>query len=158
MKFQINDQVIHCTYGLGEIVQLDEKVIAEEKALYYVVRIRDLTLWVRADEYGEASLRRPTPGNEFKHLFDILRSPGEDLSADRLERKQHLQNQMRDGKLESICRVVRDLTSYRLTRKLNDNDKSMLERARSFLITEWELSLSVPSEQAERELAQMLRG
>jgi RNA polymerase-interacting CarD/CdnL/TRCF family regulator len=156
MKFHVSDQVIHWTYGLGEIVQLDEKVISEKKALYYVVRIRDLTLWVKADEHGEASLRRPTPGDEFKNLFDILRSPGEALSIDRLERKQHLQDRMRDGKLESVCRVVRDLTSYRLTRKLNDNDKSMLERAQNFLITEWKLSLSVTSTQAEHELARML--
>jgi hypothetical protein len=32
----------------------------------------------------------------------------------------------------------------------------MLERARNFLITEWKLSLSVTSAQAERELDQML--
>ncbi len=160
MNFHIGDQVIHWTYGLGKIVGLEEKLLSGKKALYYVVRIRDLTLWVRADGNGsdEGSLRRPTPGSEFKHLFDILRSPGEALAVDRLDRRLHLQDQMRDGKLEGVCRVVRDLTLLRLTKKLNDHDKTILERAHSYLITEWELSLSVPSAQAERELAQLLVG
>jgi len=158
MRFQVGDQVIHWNFGLGEIVQLEEKVILGKSALYYVVRIRDFLMWVQANETGESSLRRPTPNSEFNNLFEILRSPGQALSIDRLERKVQLQDQMRGGRLEGICRVVRDLTSYSLARKLNDNDKSTLERARSFLITEWELSLSVPSDQAERELSQMLGG
>jgi len=156
MKYHVGDQVIHWTYGLGEIIQLEEKAISGVKALYYVVRIRDMMLWVRADDNLEGSLRRPTPGSEFKRLFDILRSPCTALSNDRLERKLYLQEQMRDGRLEGICRVVRDLTSYRRMKKLNDNDNTILERARNFLITEWKLSLSVTSAQAESELAQML--
>jgi RNA polymerase-interacting CarD/CdnL/TRCF family regulator len=158
MKFHVGDRVIHWTFGMGEIVRLEEKAINGINALYYVVCIDDLTLWVRADEVGESSIRRPTPRSEFKHLFDVLRSPGETLSADRMERKHYLQDLMHDGKLESVCRVVRDLTSYRQIKNLNEYDKSILERARSFLITEWKLSLSVSSAMAEHELAQMLGG
>jgi len=158
MKFQVGEQVIHWKFGLGEIVQLEEKVVLGKSALYYVVQIRDFLMWVQANDAGEASLRKPTPDSEFNSLFDILRGPGETLSFDCLERKQHLQDQMRNGKLDSVCRVVRDLTSFSVVKKLNENDKSVLERARNFLITEWGLSLSVTSDQAERELAQMLAG
>jgi RNA polymerase-interacting CarD/CdnL/TRCF family regulator len=157
MKFQVGEQVIHWKFGLGEIVQLEEKVVLGKSALYYVVHIHDFLMWVQANEIGEASLRKPTPDSEFDGLFDILRSPGETLSLDCLERKQHLQDQMRNGKLDGVCRVVRDLTSFSVGKKLNENDRSVLERARSFLITEWEFSLSVTSAQAERELTQMLR-
>jgi CarD family transcriptional regulator len=158
MKFQVGEQVIHWKYGLGEIVRLEEKVVLGNRALYYVVQIRDFLMWVQTNEIGEASLRKPTPDSEFDNLFAILRSPGESLSYDCLERKQHLQNQMRNGKLDGICRVVRDLTCFSGVKKLNENDKSVLARARNFLITEWGLSLSVTSDQAERELARMLGG
>jgi CarD family transcriptional regulator len=158
MKFQVGEQVIHWKFGVGEIVQMDEKVVLGKRALYYVVGIRDFLIWVQANEIGEASLRKPTPNSDFKNLFAILRSPGETLSEDCLERKQHLQDQMRNGKLDGICHVLRDLTSFSSVKKLNENDKSVLARAHDFLITEWGLSLSVTSDQAERELAQMLRG
>jgi len=158
MKFQVGEQVIHWKFGLGEIVQLEEKVISGKSALYYVVRIRDFLIWVQANDIGEASLRKPASEGEFDNLFSILRSPGEALSVDHLERKQHLQDQMRAGKLEGVCRVVRDLTSFSSAQKLNENDRSILSRARDFLITEWGLSMSITSDQADRELTQMLRG
>jgi RNA polymerase-interacting CarD/CdnL/TRCF family regulator len=158
MTFHVGEQVIHWKFGLGEIVKVEEKVVLGKCALYYVVQIRDFLIWVQANEIGEASLRKPTPDNEFNDLFSILRSPGEALPEDCLVRKQHLRDQMRNGKLYGICRVVRDLTSFSRVKPLNENDKSILTRARNFLITEWGLSLSVTPEQAERELAHMLRG
>lgn len=156
MKYQVGEKVIHWKYGLGKIIKLEDKVILGKSAQYYVVQIRDFWIWVKADETGEASLRKPTPSGEFKRLFTILRSPSETLSDDCMERKQHLRDQMRNGKLEGICRVVRDLTSFSVSKKLNESDKSLLERARNFLITEWGLSLSVTSDQAEQELSKML--
>jgi RNA polymerase-interacting CarD/CdnL/TRCF family regulator len=52
--------------------------------------------------------------------------------------------------------VVRDLSSYGKTRKLNDNDLSILDRSRKFLLNEWRLSLSIPMSQADDELQKML--
>ncbi len=153
MEYQVGDQVIHWQYGLGEVIQLDEKVISGKSTRCYVVRIRDLTLWVPVEK---SSLRLPTPKVEFDHLRAILRGPSEPLPADRFERKTQLLEKMKDGKLESICRVVRDLSSYRSEKKLNDNDVSILERAQYFLLSEWKLVLSVPLAQAEQEVKQIL--
>jgi len=156
MDYQVGDKVIHCNYGLGEIVQMDDKFIHERQMLCYVVRIRDLTIWVTADEPGKSSLRLPTPGSDFENLFAILRSPGEPLPMDRFERKTYLHERMKDGELATICSVIRDLAFYRQEKKLNDYDKSTLERAQSFLLTEWTYSLAVSQLQANNELMQFL--
>jgi RNA polymerase-interacting CarD/CdnL/TRCF family regulator len=156
MDYHVGDKVIHWYYGLGEIVQMDEKFIHERQMLCYVVRTRDLTIWVTADEPGKSSIRRPTPGSDFENLFAILRSPGRPLPVDRFERKTYLIERMKDGKLASICSVIRDLAFYRREKKLNDYDKSTLERAQSFLLTEWMYSLSVSQVQANSELMQLL--
>ena len=156
MNFQVGDQVIHSNYGLGEIVQMDEKVIRGRNTRCYVVRIRDLTLWVPVVDINKCSLRFPTPKNEFGALFKILGSPGEPLPQDRIDRKTQLLEDLKDGKLEGVCRVVRDLWFLRRTKKLNENDKAILERARDFLFNEWKLSFSVSSAQAEQELSHLL--
>jgi len=156
MAFKVGDKVIHWNYGLGEIIQLDDKLLTDKMTQCYVVRIRDLTIWVPVNDMGKCSLRLPTPKSEFENLFAILSSPGEPLSSDRLERKTYLFEIMKDGKLDGICRVVRDLSNYRRAKKLNDHDKSMLEHARNFLLNEWKLSLSVPMAQAEQELKSLL--
>ncbi len=156
MDYQVGDKVIHAIYGLGEIVQMDEKFIHEREMLCYVVSVRDLTIWVMADEAGKSGLRRPTPGSEFNKLFAILSSPGEPLPMDRFERKTLLLDRMKDGKLASICSVIRDLVLFRQGKKFNDYDKSTLERAKDLLLAEWVYSLSVPSVQAKSELMQLL--
>src|SRR5574341_2212167 len=156
MDYHVGDKVIHWYYGLGEIVGMDEKFIHERQMLCYVVRTRDLTIWVTADEPGKSSIRLPTPGNDFENLFAILRSPGTPLPVDRYERKTCLNERMKDGKLTSICSVIRDLVFYRQERKLNDYDKSTLERAKSFLLTEWVYSLAVSQVQANNKLMDLL--
>ncbi len=154
--YQVGDKVIHCSYGLGEIVQMDDIFMHERQTLCYVVRIRDLSIWVAADQPGKSSIRPPTPRSDFENLFAILRSPGEPLPMDRTARKTHLFERMKDGDLASICSVIRDLVFYSREKKLNDNDKSTLERAESFLLTEWMYSLAVPRAQANNELMQLL--
>ena len=50
---------------------------------------------------------------------------------------------LKSGQLISICRVVRDLSSYGYERKLSEGDKSTLHRAKDSLLAEWVYSLSV---------------
>ena len=157
MAFQVGDQVVHWSFGLGAIIQLDEKELSGRTGRYYVVQIRDLTLWVPINETGEHCLRLLTPARDFQRLFEILASPGEPLSPNRFERKTQLTERMKDGTLESICQVVRDLASYMQTKRMNENDTSTWKRARSFLLDEWSAALSVPVRRAERELMELLR-
>lgn len=156
MNFQVGDQVVHWTYGPGEVIQLDEKALSGHTELYYVVQIRDMTLFVPINDQGQTSLRLPTPSGEFESLFTILKSPEEPLSSDRWERKNQLIAQMKDGRLESICRVIRDLVAFRRAKKLNDYDAAILERAQNFLLNEWQISVGIPRAQAERELRGLL--
>ena len=154
--FQVGDQVIHWVYGLGEIIELDEKALFGHTSKYYVVQIRDLTLWVPFNESGEHCLRFPTPAGDFKRLFRILSSPGEPLSTDRFLRKTQLTEFMKARTLESICRLIRDLIAYKRTNKINESDTSTLDRATNLLLNEWSLALSIPVQQAEHELKSLL--
>jgi RNA polymerase-interacting CarD/CdnL/TRCF family regulator len=156
MNFQVGDQVVHWTYGPGEVIQLDEKALSGRTELYYVVQIRDMTLFVPKNDQAETSLRLPTPAEEFESLFTILKSPAESLSGDRWERKTQLTARMKDGRLESICQVIRDLVVFRQAKKLNDYDSAILDRAQNFLINEWQISLGVSRAQAEHELRDLL--
>jgi RNA polymerase-interacting CarD/CdnL/TRCF family regulator len=158
MNFQVGDQVVHWTYGPGEVIQLDEKALSGQTELYYVVQIRDMTLFVPINDKAETSLRLPTPAEEFESLFTILRSPAEPLSGDRWERKTELISRMKDGRLESICQVIRDLVVFRQSKKLNDYDNAILDRAQNFLLNEWQISLGVTRNQAEHELYALLGG
>jgi RNA polymerase-interacting CarD/CdnL/TRCF family regulator len=158
MDFHVGDTVIHSTYGLGEIVHIEEKVIHDYPTNCYVLRTRELTIWIPINDLHQNSLRMPTLPSEFTRLFSILTSPGEALPEDRVIRKDQLITDMKDGQLASICHVVRDLTHFKRVKKLNDKEKSILERARNSLLIEWIYSLGVSQLQAQQAMTEMLGG
>jgi RNA polymerase-interacting CarD/CdnL/TRCF family regulator len=156
MDFHVGDPVVHWTHGLGKIIGLEQRSLAGEDTLYYVVQVQDLTVCVPADDKAIGRLRFPTPKNEFNRLFGILSAPGESLSDDRRERKMQLHNKLENGKAESVCQVIRDLHLYEQKKPLNDDDKNILKRARNSLLGEWGFSLSLPIPQIELELHRLL--
>jgi RNA polymerase-interacting CarD/CdnL/TRCF family regulator len=107
---------------------------------------------------SRGNLRPPTPAADFQSLFAILTRPRRPLPDDRLDRKQKISDMMKEGtpnrSAESLC----DLNLLQHTKKLNENDVQVMERARQFLLSEWQLAFSVPPQQAERELNELLAG
>lgn len=156
MNFHKGDSVMHWTHGLGTIVQLEERTLGGEKILYYAIQIGEMTIWVPADDLVDTRLRLPTPANEFKSLMGILSGAGERLPADRLERKRLLLEWLKDGRTESLFRVIRSLSTHRHLHPLNGNDEALLKRSRKMLLGEWCFSMSIPLAKAENELQHLL--
>ena len=156
MAFQVGDPIMHWTYGLGNIIALEERVISEVKKLYYAVRIKDLTVWVPLDDDVNSHIRPPTSAADFKELFTLLVQPGESLPDDRQERKLQLLEKLKDGRAESLCRVISSLSSYQQVRALNETDQNLMKRARNALLAEWTYVLAVPLPDAEIELRRLL--
>jgi RNA polymerase-interacting CarD/CdnL/TRCF family regulator len=156
MNFREGDPVMHWTYGFGEVLRLEERELSGETTLYYAVQVRDMTVWVPADDNLKSRLRPPTSQARFKRLLAILSGPAEPLPDDRHERKTRLLEQLNDGSTESLCQVIRDLFAYRRVRALNDNDQALLKRSQSALLGEWGFVLSVTPAQADLEMHRLL--
>ena len=156
MNFHEGDPVMHWTYGFGKVIRLEERALSGKNALYYAVQIGDLTVWVPADGELGNRLRPPTPEAGFKKLLAILSSPGEPLPDDRQDRKTQLLELLKDGRAESLCRVIRDLSANRQVRPLNENDQALMRQAQKALLGEWGFALSVTPAQAELELHRLL--
>lgn len=156
MNFHEGDTVMHWTHGLGQIISLEERDLFGSTSLYYAVRIRDLTVWVPSDGELKHRLRPPTSKSRFKVLLAILSDPGEALPDDRQQRRTRLLEMLRDGRTESLCRIVGGLHAYRKIRPLNDSDQSILKQAKGALLGEWEYVLSITPAQAENELHSIL--
>ena len=152
MNYQIGDQVIHWTFGLGTIKGLDEKRLEGQTRLYYVLEAGVTTIWVQADEMGENSLRLPTTRAGFKELLSLLHGPGQELPNHPYQRQTELIQRMQKRTLDELCCIIRDLTSRANLQRLNHHDNSILRRAEAFLLDEWELSLGTPRAEAQREL------
>jgi RNA polymerase-interacting CarD/CdnL/TRCF family regulator len=156
MNFHKGDTVMHWTYGLGQILRLEERDVLGLKGLYYEVQIGTLAVWVPSDGELEHRLRPPTSKSGFKELFTILSDPAESLSENRQERRTRLLVLLKDGCTQSLCRIIGSLHAYRKLRPLNESDQSILKQARGALLGEWGFVLSITPAQAESELHRLL--
>jgi RNA polymerase-interacting CarD/CdnL/TRCF family regulator len=156
MGFQIGDKVIHSVHGLGEIVAIEEQSIHDLPTTCYTFKTNNLTIWVPYIDPQMHSLRLPVNPEHFNDLYEILAGPGNTLPEDRVLRKEHLMLLLRDGKLDTICQVVRDLTHYQRRKKLNDQEKFILERATNSLLVEWAYSLGVSPNQANQAMTNLM--
>lgn len=156
MNFQEGDPVMHWTYGFGQIVSLEERVISGSKSLYYSVRVRDLTVWVPSDSKLNSRLRPPTSEASFRKLLNILSGKGEALPVDRYERRTRLLELAKDGSTESLCHTIRALATYRKKQSLNDSDETFLKQSQNTLLGEWEFVLRIPHAQAEIDMHRLL--
>ena len=156
MIFQVGKKVIHVNHGIGDIIKIEDKMVHDRNVSCYVVRTPALTVWVPIDDGDRHSLRAPTSKREFKKLFSVLRGPVDLLPEDRLERRKKLLELLKSGQLNSICRVVRDLSSFGNDRNLSEEDKLTLHRAKDSLLAEWVYSLSIPLAQANQTMEELL--
>ena len=156
MKFHEGDTVMHWTYGLGQILGMEERDLFGSKNLYYAVRVHDLTIWVPSDAELQHRLRAPITKAGFQELLTILSHPGEPLPDDRHERRARLLEYLGESSTQSLCRIISGLHAYQKVRPLNESDKSILKQSRSALLGEWEYVLSITPAQAEHELSHVL--
>jgi len=156
MNIHEGDSVMHWTHGLGKVVQLEERALSGQAVLYYAIQIGDMTVWVPADEQLESRLRLPTQAAKFKKLMGTLSEPGEPLPDDRRERKTLLTEWLKDGRTESLFRVIRSLATYRQSHSLNLDEQTLLKRSKHALIGEWGYAMSLTPAQAESELYRLL--
>jgi CarD family transcriptional regulator len=156
MDFQIGEKVIHSSFGFAEIIGIENKVFNGTKQQYYVVKTKDMLIWVPTSDHFSIKIRLPSSKNDFQGCFDILRSKYSPFSTDRNIRKKTIQSKLNDGAISTLCEIIRDLSFYRIQNKLNDSEKLILEKAIVVLIDEWGFVFSITTSKARSELTKLL--
>ncbi|MEN6522583.1 MAG: CarD family transcriptional regulator [Anaerolineaceae bacterium] len=158
MSYKIGDVIIHWTYGIGTIVAIEEKTIGGEARLYYAIEVELFKYWVPVEESDTCAIHTPIESDQFEPLFDILRTPGENLPDHQYERKNELRERMHKKTLGDLCHVIRDLTDRSHSHNLNLDDSFVLNQAKEHLLDEWVLSFGVQRSNAQDELKVLLQG
>ena len=156
MGFQIGDWVVHRTHGLGQVLAIEERMNNGRTALYYMIKLAELTIWVPVDENQNSRLRLPANKTEFRKLLSTLSGPADQLPDDRRQRNLQLLEMLKDGSVELICRVLRNLSTHRRHRTWSEYDSALLNRVQKALIGEWSFIFSVTPLDAEIELQRLL--
>ena len=158
MPFKAGDFIVHPTYGVGNILRLEEKRLVEDQPRwYYVVVVDKSTLWVPFDENNTAGLRAVTPKKDLDRYRAVLKSQPGALERDHHKRRTLINERTKQGSFQSLCEAVRDLSAQSWKRPLSDADLTLLQRLSHSLNREWAASAGVPLPEAAAEVQALLQ-
>ena len=158
MPFQAGDFIVHPTYGVGNIVRLEEKCLVEDQPRrYYVVAVDKSTVWVPADESNATGLRAITPKKDLDRYRVVLKGQPGSLERDHNKRRMLINERVKQGAFQSLCEAVRDLSAHSWKRPLSEADLTLLQRLSQRLYREWAASAEVSLLDATAEVQALLQ-
>ena len=157
MSFKLGDQVVHPQYGVGTILRVEERQLAEEATRqYYVLAFGKTTVWIPVQAARTAALRRVTAPQDLEPYRAVLQSRPTPLDRDYRKRRLDLQAHLAQGSFQGVCEVVRDLTALGWHRPVTGLDATLLKRVRADLWQEWAAATGQALPEAMQEVAALL--
>jgi len=158
MGFISGDDVVHPDYGVGNIVRLEERQLAEvAMRQYYVLAFGKTTVWMPVLAGAVSPLRLVTAPRDLDPYRKLLKSRPTALDRDYKKRRLGLNEQLAHGSFQVVCEIVRDLTALGWHKPMNELDASMLKKVRANLWQEWAMSTGRPLPEAITEVNALLQ-
>jgi CarD family transcriptional regulator len=158
MQFKVGDAVVHPAYGVGRIVEIEEKRTPEKgKQLYCKLIWPERTAWVPIESQATLRLRSVTAKSDLDKYRKLLKSAPMPLPQKHYQRHLELANRLRQGSFQIICEVVRDLTAWGERKPLGPTDMATLQKTQDKLYQEWAAAAGISIEEAIKEVGSLLQ-
>ena len=158
MQLKIGDLVVHPAFGIGHIVEIEEKQFSGQgptRQYYKITRLQH-TMWIRVGAEEASGLRLVTASSDLGQYRDLLSSPPVAIDADQQQRQLELGSRLQEGSFRGVCEVMRDLTAWNLLKPLGQADKTTLQKTRVSLYEEWATAAGISNIEANREIDTLL--
>ncbi len=148
-NFDEGDVVVYPNHGAGSVAAVEEKTVLGEARRYYVIYIQDtgLTLSIPAD--GATGLRYCADEAGVAGALTVLEGGPAAMPPNWNHRLKHNQKKLREGSIDQVAEVVRDLNAYSNDHGLSTGERNMLMKARQILVSE--IALANETELSEAE-------
>jgi RNA polymerase-interacting CarD/CdnL/TRCF family regulator len=157
MQFKVGDRVVHPAYGIGHIVNVEERQFSEKATrLYYKVMLPKRTVWIPVKPQETGGLRLVTAKSELDQYRNLLKSPPVPLETKHHLRHLELSSRLKQGSFQVLCEVVRDLTAWGWRKPLGPTDTTTLRKTRESLYREWATAADVSIVEAIKEIDSLL--
>ena len=157
--FKAGEMAVHPKHGVGEVVELEERVVGERKTTFYVLKIIDsgLKVMVPTEAADRVGLRPIMKKKEAQKIFDILKTPEVAVDVQPWNRRFRAYTEMlKSGLPSEIAKVLRDMYRLKFDKDLSFGERRLLDQARSLLVQELALAKKVKPDSIEGEIQQIL--
>ncbi|MBQ4576156.1 MAG: CarD family transcriptional regulator [Firmicutes bacterium] len=158
--FNIGDKILYPMHGAGVIEKIEETEILGEKKAYYVLKIsgRDIKIMVPVDSSMKVGVRPVASRDEVEEALSVLAAETTEMSSNWNRRYRENTEKLKNGKLDQVAEVVRNLCRADRKRKLSAVETKMLVNARQILISELVLAGEMDAEDASKLIDQAVKG
>jgi RNA polymerase-interacting CarD/CdnL/TRCF family regulator len=137
MELKVGDHVVHPKYGVGTVVNSNDREFEPGvMRRYYEVSMPGTTLWISL-EMPTFGLRKLTERSEIARCRKILISHPDPLIEDARQRQTEMADRLKQGTIAAHCEVVRDLYAYFAHKPMKGRVGDFLQVAQNVLCQEW---------------------
>ena len=155
--FSKGEWIVHLYHGIGQIKGVEKKQLNGKERKYYRVKTHNSVFWVPVEKADSDRIRLLTSKTKFRKALQVLKRPPRELSSNHLERKSLIWEAKKDGSVEPMLRIVRDLTARQTQSKLNTTEKRALDGFKDRLLLEWAASMGIELDEARQRLEKRLQ-
>ena len=116
-EFNVGDKVVYPSYGLGEILKIESKIIYGIETKMYVISFNAGKVVLSVPVQKSHMLRFPISKNEVPKIYDILQQDPDVLKGG-IKTNQIYENRINSGDLILVAQTARDVY-----KKINDSAK-----------------------------------
>jgi len=151
-RFKVNQKVVYPIQGVGNIQSIFERDFQGRRVLYYTIylQVNDMTVMVPVEKADELGLRAISEQSKVKEALNIIGHASDPGSSDWKLRYQTNMSLLKEGGLNQIATVVRNLYHRSKTKELPIMERKLYDNALRLLIDEITYSMNLPSHEAEQ--------
>ena len=149
--FSVNQKIVYPSQGVGEIVEIKEKVFKGEPVLYYVIYIAvtDMTIMAPVGKAEELGIRAIVSAEEANAALEVMSEEFEQISSDWKLRYQTNLELLKKGSVNDIASIVRSLYHRSKVKELPILERKLYDSARKLLEEEISCALGISRDKAE---------
>lgn len=140
LKFKVGDWIVHYSYGVGEVVDIVEKVLDGQKETFFKVSTAEIEYWLPNEKAGAEHISPIRSKKEFDQAIQIISKPPDLMSEPPSRHRRLIYERWLDGSLPARAALIRDLHGMNARRKLGYDEKKAYDKAENFFISEWVIS------------------
>lgn len=162
--FKAGDLIIYSTHGVCRIDDISDKTVAGETKSYYTLHpinnSQKLQISIPVDNDNVMMLTL-LEADEALEILESFRSPGVEWNPHSNNRNREFLNVVHSGNRHEIAQVVntlsrRQIEALQANKKLYEQDRKILENAKTILVKELSLALERSESDIERQIGEYL--
>ena len=159
MPYSIGDKIVHAYYGVGQIIDIEEKILNDNATTYFVVETRNSTFWLPVEKADNERIRPITSSETIeKNVVETLEADPQVMASHYKTRKKRIKDVRQSGEIVPIARLVRDLTYRQFTKgNITDVENRNLEKLRNRLVSEWARSVGTTRREVRKKIRKILQ-